>query len=882
MRIVALSTRLWPAKAQFWFIIALAFIIIVALRMGNTTTVEAAADIGYRDMAYKESGIVAPTAEKPQSKLWYADNSWWGTLYNRDANEHRIHQLDWATQTWSDTGVAIDDRKNSLADTLWDGQYLYVASGTSSGPGKLYRYTYADNTYSPSPGFPVTITNDGMEAIVLAKDGQGTLWITYTKSQKVYIAHSTTDDLTWDSPYVLPVSQASNLTNDDISSIIAYQGRIGVMWSNQSLEEMYFAVHVDGAPDDVWQSVAAYVPSADDHVNLKSLQVDTTGNVFAAVKTSLSSPGQPEIVLLACTSGDCTSAGNWEAHTVFTQEDGNHKTRPIVLIDTTNRDLYVFMATTGGGSIYYKKSSIDAIAFPPGDGTTFIEFSGASIDNPSSTKQNLTSDTHLVVLASDATYYYHNCLTLTGSAECPDPNAATVQFSAAEYSVAENGVKATITVTRSGATSGTAQVSYATSDGTATAGNDYTANSGTLTFGPGETEETFDVLITNDSLDEVDESVTLTLSEPTNGASLGSPAVATLHITDNDAPPTVQFSSDSYSVNEATSLATITVLLSSASGQTVHVDYSSSDGTASAGNDYAAVSDTLEFAPGETSATFTVPILQDALDESGETLNLSLSNFDNLEPGIPLAAVLTIVDNDDPPLVQLNAATFAANENGNSVTVVVNLSAPSGQSVTVDYATSDGTATAAEDYAAVAGTLTFAPGQTSQSFMVAILNDELDEPNETAEVTLSAPVNGALGVPASATLTITDDDPMPSIHFTQSAYEVSEGNTTAAVSVTLSAASSFTVTVHYATSDGTATNGSDYIATNGVLSFDPGETSQSFSVTILPYGLNESDETINLALSNAGHAVLGTPQSSTLTILEGGFVFYLPALHFSP
>jgi hypothetical protein len=166
--------------------------------------------------------------------------------------------------------------------------------------------------------------------------------------------------------------------------------------------------------------------------------------------------------------------------------------------------------------------------------------------------------------------------------------------------------------------------------------------------------------------------------------------------------------------------------------------------------------------------------------------------------------------------------------------------------------------------------------------MVAILNDELDEPNETAEVTLSAPVNGALGVPASATLTITDDDPMPSIHFTQSAYEVSEGNTTAAVSVTLSAASSFMVTVHYATSDGTATNGSDYIATNGVLSFDPGETSQSFSVTILPYGLNESDETINLALSNAGHAVLGTPQSSTLTILEGGFVFYLPALHFSP
>ena len=413
------------SKARLWLrlvpIVILGFIIITIFQ-AQRMAVAQATDIGYQDMEYKTSGISAPTGEKPQSKLWYADNTWWGNLYNKEADEYRIYRLDWLSQGWTDTGVTTDDRKASKADTLWDGTYLYVASGTSSGPGRLYRYTYENDQYSLSPGFPVPVTTHGMEAIVLAKDSLGTLWITYTRSSKVWVAHSIGDDATWGSPYELPVPGASGLAGDDISSIIAFEGRIGVMWSNQSELKMYFAVHNDGADDESWDSISAYNPSADDHINIKSLQADSAGNVFAVVKTSFSALGEPGIVLLACTGGNCTSAGDWQAHVVYERASGTKKTRPILLIDTENRDLYVFMADTGGGVIYYKHSDIDTINFPDGSGTPFIDFD-ASIDDPSSTKQNLTSNTHLVVIASDNEFYYHNCLTLTGATECPDPNA---------------------------------------------------------------------------------------------------------------------------------------------------------------------------------------------------------------------------------------------------------------------------------------------------------------------------------------------------------------------------------------------------------------------------------------------------------------------------
>lgn len=418
------AVTLLISRARAWLrllpVLILGFIIITLFQAQRMATAQAG-DIGYQDMEYSAGGVSSPTGEKPQSKLWYADNTWWGNLYNNQAGEYRIYKLDWWTQDWSDTGVTTDDREGSRADTLWDGNHLYVASGISGGPAKLYRYTYAGGQYTLDPGFPVDVTGHGMEALVLARDSLGNLWITYTSSNRVWVAHTIGgDDTNWMEPYELPVPGASGLGNDDISAIIAFEGRIGVMWSNQSDLKMYFAVHTDGASDETWPWISAYNPSADDHINVKSLHADDAGNVFAVVKTSFSGNGEPGIVLLACTGGSCTTAADWQAHVVYERQPGPKKTRPILLIDTENRDLYVFMADTSGGVVYYKKSSIDAITFPGGEGTPFIDFN-QDIDDPSSTKQNLTESTHLVVIASDNTHYYHNCLTLTELNECPGP-----------------------------------------------------------------------------------------------------------------------------------------------------------------------------------------------------------------------------------------------------------------------------------------------------------------------------------------------------------------------------------------------------------------------------------------------------------------------------
>jgi FKBP-type peptidyl-prolyl cis-trans isomerase 2 len=314
-----------------------------------------------------------------------------------------------------------------------------------------------------------------------------------------------------------------------------------------------------------------------------------------------------------------------------------------------------------------------------------------------------------------------------------------------------------ITVTLSGASTLTVTVNYATSNGTATAGSDYAGTSGVLTFPPGVTSQAFPVTILNDTLDELDETVFLALSAPTN-ATLGPPNSATLTIVDDDVSPTVQFSSPTYSVGEADGTTSVTVNLSTASGLTVTVNYAASDGTATAGSDYTATNGTLTFAPGVTSQTFPVTILDDGFDEADETVALALSVPTNAALGVPNTATLTIVDNDTSPTVQFSSSNYTVIEANGAAPITVTLSAASGVTVTVDYASSDLTATAGSDYLIATGTLTFTPGITSQIFLVTISNDNLDEPDETIRLTLSNPNNATPGTPSIATLTIIDED----------------------------------------------------------------------------------------------------------------------------
>jgi hypothetical protein len=169
--------------------------------------------------------------------------------------------------------------------------------------------------------------------------------------------------------------------------------------------------------------------------------------------------------------------------------------------------------------------------------------------------------------------------------------------------------------------------------------------SGTLNFLPGQTALTFTVPITDDLTNELSETVTLTLSNPSANATLGVPNPATLTIIDD--VPQVQFSSPNYNAVENQGTVTITTTLSAASALTVTVTYSTSNGTAIAGSDYAPVSGTLTFNPGVITRTFTVTVINDAGSEGNETFNLILSNPISATLGATNPATLTIGDDGD-------------------------------------------------------------------------------------------------------------------------------------------------------------------------------------------------------------------------------------------
>lgn len=377
-------------------------------------------DVGFRSFSYT-SAVSAPTSDKPQSKLWFNDGRWWGSLYNPAAARYEIHRFDWTANNWSTTGVAIDARRRAHMDVLWDGAHLYVASaGTSVSTAddgiRVSRYSYSpgSHTYSLDAGFPVTIVSGGTAAVVMDKDSTGVLWLTYTRDSKVWVARSNIHDASWNAPYVLPLPGASNLLAEDISTIVQFNGKIGVMWSNQNEWVVHFGIHIDAAPDSAWTSSRALSGPeyADNHINIKSLQADPSGQVFAAVKTSLNNSSAPLMLVLIM-----DGTGGWQRRT-FGRVADDH-TRPLVLIDGENRHLYVFATTPccSGGAIVYKRADLDNPQFDDGIGDPFIQLaSDPRLNNVASTKQVLNRSTGLLVIAGDDSTrrYAHNKIELGG------------------------------------------------------------------------------------------------------------------------------------------------------------------------------------------------------------------------------------------------------------------------------------------------------------------------------------------------------------------------------------------------------------------------------------------------------------------------------------
>lgn len=298
-----------------------------------------------------------------------------------------------------------------------------------------------------------------------------------------------------------------------------------------------------------------------------------------------------------------------------------------------------------------------------------------------------------------------------------------------------------------------------------------------------------------------------------------------------------------------------TVKLSPARNQAVSVKYATANGSAQAGSDYNASSGTLNFAAGQTSKTVTVNVKGDTALEANEAFFVNLSAASTgavIADGQGVGAIV----NDDLPSLKINDVIKAEGTGGGTAfNFTVALSAPSAGTVKVNYATANGTALANGDYAAVGGTLTFSPGQTSKTVAVKVVGDAAVEPNETFLVKLASPSGATLADAQGLGTILNDDGPVLRINDVSKA-EGNAGTTAFTFTVGLNPASTGTVKVRYATANGTALSGSDYNAASGTLTFAPGQSSKTITVNVIGNRVVEPNETFFVNLGTASGATV--------------------------
>ena len=454
----------------------------------------------------------------------------------------------------------------------------------------------------------------------------------------------------------------------------------------------------------------------------------------------------------------------------------------------------------------------------------------------------------------------------TGTATIRDDDTALISIS--DVAASESVADAQFTVSLSTPSASTVTVDAATVNGSAQADSDYSARSGTLSFAPGTVSQIVAVPVLADTLDEPDESFRLDLANAVNATITDTSGMATI-FDDDDPPGAPSLSIADASVvegNGGTVDLVFSVSLSAASSNTVTVSFSSADGSATAPADYAAGSGSLAFVPGGAlTQSVRLAVQGDAIDEPDESLSVTLRNPENATLA-DASATGTIADDDAPPApLTLSIADAEASEGSSGtsqMSFAVTLSGVPQSDVTVDFASSDGSA-AGSDYTARTGTLTFTPtGPLTRSISIALTPDTVDEPDESFAVTLANVSANATISDGSATGTIRDDDAptaaTPTLFIADA--QLAEGNSgTGAMQfmVTLSADPARTVTVDYATANGTAIAPADYAAKTGSLSFAPGGAlTQSISVSINGDTVVEDNELFALTLGNPANAAL--------------------------
>ncbi len=359
----------------------------------------------------------ATTEARNQSKLWHHDCSWWGVLSN--GADH--HLFRWTGTEWDQHGI-VDGRLASRADVISSGDDLIVLMAHTL-ESRLYKFRYdpAARRYDPVAGFPVAIPlGAGAKRAVIAQDSTRKLWITHLVGSSVRVFWSTSaDHLQWNTS---GATLADSISTGDISSLVAFDGnKLGLFYSDLIGDTYHFRVHLDGAAETAWSSpelVATDSGLGEDHVNLAATP---DGDVLAAFKTKTD-----EIFL----SRRDPVAG-WE----LPFHVADDATRPAVVYDESNDDVYVFLTRIAPDpkTLRFKRApraDLESLTFEPS--FVFVAPGTTAVNNFTSTKQNVSSESGLLGTASGGGFAYSTWLPLGDSPQTGcfyEPHAAIVASS---------------------------------------------------------------------------------------------------------------------------------------------------------------------------------------------------------------------------------------------------------------------------------------------------------------------------------------------------------------------------------------------------------------------------------------------------------------------
>jgi hypothetical protein len=378
-----------------------------------------------RGAAYDPGQVRAPTAQAPQSKLWFADGRWWGILADA-RGQFTIHWLDWKTQAWNDTRTLVDDRSGARADALWADGVLYVVSAGDKPTNpqdavRVLRFSYDAGRarYTLDDGFPVVLAGGGASNVTIARDGFSRLWVSYLGGDGLTLVASDGDDHRWTAPF-RPTAPKGSLPAE-AAAIVAQPDRVVLVWTAANEDLLLSATHDPSAPpQQAWRVTPTAVDGlvdGPDQIDLKAAP-ESGGAVLVAVKTSLAerdgaNPRDPQVLLL-----ELQTDGSWTQHVVSLITDrGNW---PLIAIDEERNEVIVLcVSPASGGRVYFKTASLDTLDFGVGIGAPFVASEqDAQLNRPTTTKQPVSSATGLVVVAADdrTGHYAHGAVGLGGAA----------------------------------------------------------------------------------------------------------------------------------------------------------------------------------------------------------------------------------------------------------------------------------------------------------------------------------------------------------------------------------------------------------------------------------------------------------------------------------